>query len=283
MVLFDLEDLEGARASAPSGLACGRSGGSIFPTSPARTCIRPTCAVRSSRWTAHGPTARGAGAAPSGPGASGTGAAGRLTGMTVAVGDPAGTAARWGQVLGLPVDGGEALLRMSDGAAVRFVPAGEGGVEQVIEISVAVPAEVRAGRERIEIGAASIAPQRSAGMSEAIERLQSFDPFGEAAQPHGYMLLDVFASRPARGQPARRVRRRARPGHLHDAGRGAGAEPLGDGLRAAGASPGAMRACGSSRPRPRCPSQATRCWARRSCWRQRWAGTRSSSRPARVR
>lgn len=36
-------------------------------------------------------------------------------------------------------------------------------------------------------------------MSEAIERLQSFDPFGEAAQPHGYMLLDVFAAAPLEG------------------------------------------------------------------------------------
>ncbi len=156
MVLFDLEDLEGARRRAElEGIRTvwridlpDISGTHMHPADLRGAIVSLDSSRPYGTWRWGGPEWTGR---------TGHGAAGRLTGLTVSVVDPIATAARWGEVLGVPVDSGEAALRMSDGAAVRFVVAGEGGVEQVAEISVAVPAAVRAGRERIEIGAASIA------------------------------------------------------------------------------------------------------------------------------
>jgi len=96
---------------------------------------------------------------PEWTGRRGAGAEGRLRGLTVAVEAPAEVASRWGAVLGLAVqDGAEPRLTTSDGAVVRFVPAAAGnGVEQIVEIALALPAQVRAGRERLEIGGATLA------------------------------------------------------------------------------------------------------------------------------
>ena len=86
----------------------------------------------------------------------GSGPAGRLTGITVAVADPSGVAARWGEVLGVPVQGGQQPRLALDGGELRFVACEEGEVEGVVEIAVAVPESVREGREEIEAGAARI-------------------------------------------------------------------------------------------------------------------------------
>lgn len=79
---------------------------------------------------------------------------GRLTGLTVQAEDPAGLAARWGEVLDVTpgtADGAPALV-LEDGAqVVRFVPA-SGGTEAIVGIGVAVPAEVRGGRDTVTIG-----------------------------------------------------------------------------------------------------------------------------------
>jgi hypothetical protein len=76
---------------------------------------------------------------------AGTGAPGRLCGVTIAVGDPAATAARWGELLGVePADG---RLELDD-TYVRFEQADD---ERLTEVHVEVP-----GRQgTVEIGGAS--------------------------------------------------------------------------------------------------------------------------------
>ena len=76
-------------------------------------------------------------AGPDWTGKAGTGAPGRLLGVTLEVGDPGAVAARWSAVLGVdPLPG------------VSFVE-GNGGL---VEVAVAVPEEIRAGRESVEVG-----------------------------------------------------------------------------------------------------------------------------------
>ena len=73
--------------------------------------------------------------------------------------DPAGAAQRWGEVLGVAPDAGAqgGIPRLAlDGAEVRFVDSGEGASEGIVEIALAVPESVRAGREQIDVGAARI-------------------------------------------------------------------------------------------------------------------------------
>ncbi|HUC23570.1 MAG TPA: hypothetical protein VMA73_12755 [Streptosporangiaceae bacterium] len=63
--------------------------------------------------------------------------AGGVCGLTVEVFDPAGTAARWAQVLGLTVtgNGGTATIGLADAAQqLRFVPATSGRGEGITEI-----------------------------------------------------------------------------------------------------------------------------------------------------
>jgi hypothetical protein len=154
MALFDLEDLEGARQRAERGgvRTVWRidlpdiSGTHMHPADLRGAIVSLDGSRPYGTWRWGGPEWTGR---------TGHGAAGRLTGLTVAVGDPAGAAARWGEVLGLPPAGGEPALEMSDGAAVRFVEA-DARVEEIVEISLALPAGVRAGRERIEVGGASL-------------------------------------------------------------------------------------------------------------------------------
>jgi hypothetical protein len=78
---------------------------------------------------------------------TGEGAPGRLRGVTVTVADPAATAARWAELLGLQETGTEPVLALDD-SYVRF---DEGDDDRITEIHVEVP-----GRdERVEIGGAS--------------------------------------------------------------------------------------------------------------------------------
>jgi hypothetical protein len=156
MVLFDLEDLESARQRAERGgvRTVWRidlpdiSGTHMHPADLRGAIVSLDGSRPYGTWRWGGPNWTGR---------TGEGAAGRLTGLTVAVEDPAATAARWGEVLGRPVAGGEPALVMSDGATVRFVETGERAVEEVVQISLALPSDVRAGRARIDLGGASLA------------------------------------------------------------------------------------------------------------------------------
>jgi glyoxalase-like protein len=157
MVLFDLEDLGGARARAErEGVRTvwridlpDISGTHMHPADLRGAIVSLDCSRPYGTWRWGGPDWTGR---------TGQGSPGRLEGVTVAVAGPADAARRWGEVLGVPPTAGEqAELVMSDGATVRFTPAGSAGVEQLVEIALAVPAERRAGREGIDVGAARLA------------------------------------------------------------------------------------------------------------------------------
>lgn len=151
MALFDIEELEQARERAETlGVRTvwridlpDISGTHLHPSDMRGTIVSLDRSLPYGSWRWGGPewTAR-----------VGSGPPGRLTGITVAVTEPEAAAARWGEVLGVPVDApGEPRLAL-DGGEVRFTQ----GEEGVVEIAVAVPESVRGGREEIEVGAARI-------------------------------------------------------------------------------------------------------------------------------
>jgi hypothetical protein len=154
MVIFDLEDLEGARSRA---LACGvRVVWQIDLPDISGTHLHPAdmrgAIVSLDRSNPYGSWRWGG---PQWTGSTGTGADGRLAGITVAVANPDAVAARWGEVLGLPVSGdggdgnGAPLLRV-DGGEVRFQDAEQG--EGLVEIALELPHELPGGGDVIELG-----------------------------------------------------------------------------------------------------------------------------------
>jgi Glyoxalase-like domain len=152
MAIFDLEDLEGARARAQQ--AGVRTVWQIDLPDIRSSHLHPSdmrgAIVSIDRSQPYG-TWRWGG--PQWTGRIGEGARGRLTAITVADPDPDAVAARWANVLGVPVSGdGRALLRLDDGE-VAFVSTGAGGAEGLVEIAVALPPERRGGRGAIELGA----------------------------------------------------------------------------------------------------------------------------------
>jgi hypothetical protein len=157
MVIFDLEDLEGARSRA---LAAGVrviwqidlpdiSGTHLHPADMRGAIVSLDRSKPYGSWRWGGPQWTGQVA---------TGAAGRLAGIAVAVADPAAVAARWGEVLGVPVrggdgpDGGEGPLLALDGGEVRFHAAADERDEGLVEIALELPRELPGGGETIELG-----------------------------------------------------------------------------------------------------------------------------------
>jgi hypothetical protein len=148
MVMFDLEDLDSARARAQA--AGVRTVWSIDLPDISGTHLHPAdmrgaiVSIDGSRpygsWRWGGPewTAQ-----------VGSGAPGELSGVTIAVADPASVAARWGEVLGLAPDDGELKLDSGD---VRFVAADSQAEEGLCEICIGLPEAVRAGRDEIAVG-----------------------------------------------------------------------------------------------------------------------------------
>ncbi len=172
MVIFDLEDLDGARSRA-LGLGVrvvwqldlpDISGTHLHPADMRGAIVsldqsRPYGSWRwgGPQWTAQtGPTAPG-----------------RLAGITVAVGDPRAVAARWGEVLGVPVrgctarvpggagartdgdvqadaDGDGPALRL-DGGEVRFVQAASARAEGIVEIALELEQQLPGGADTIEL------------------------------------------------------------------------------------------------------------------------------------
>jgi len=88
---------------------------------------------------------------PEWTGRVGSGAPGRLAGVTLAVADPQATAARWGGVLGVPVENGGGPRLALDGAEVRFQEVQDGRPESLVEIALELPRELPGGGESIEI------------------------------------------------------------------------------------------------------------------------------------
>lgn len=148
MVMFDLEDLDSARARADAaGVRTvwsvdlpDISGTHLHPADMrgAIVSIDGSRPYGSWRWGGPGWTAR-----------VGSGASGSLSGVTIAVADPASVAARWGEVLGVAPDGDELQLDSGD---VRFVAVDVPAEEGLCEIRVELPEAVRAARDEIAVG-----------------------------------------------------------------------------------------------------------------------------------
>jgi hypothetical protein len=159
MVIFDLEDLEGARSRA-LGLGVrvvwqidlpDISGTHLHPADMRGAIVSLDRSQPYGTWRWGGPAWTGR---------IGSGAAGRLAGITVAVGDPAAVAARWGEVLGVPVSGGDGLSLRLDGGEVRFEVAASERAEGLAEIAVELPQELPGGGDAIELGGVRIANAR---------------------------------------------------------------------------------------------------------------------------
>ncbi len=151
MVIFDLEDLQGARERA---LELGvRVVWQIDLPDISATHLHPAdmrgAIVSLDRSEPYG-TWRWGG--PRWTGRTGTGAPGRLAGVTLAVSDPAAVAARWGEVLGLEVSGEDRPVLRLDGSEVHFEAAASERAEGLVEISVEFPQELPGGYEAIELG-----------------------------------------------------------------------------------------------------------------------------------
>jgi hypothetical protein len=154
MVIFDLEDLEGARSRAlERGVRVvwqidlpDISGTHLHPADMRGAIVSLDQSRPYGTWRWGGPEWTGRTAA---------GAPGRLAGITLAVADPEATAARWGEVLGAPVstsDVGEGLLLCVQGGEVRFTAAASEREEGLVEIALELPQELPGGAEAIELG-----------------------------------------------------------------------------------------------------------------------------------
>jgi hypothetical protein len=153
MVIFDLEDLEGARERA---LGLGArvvwqfdlpdiSGTHLHPADMRGAIVSLDQSRPYGTWRWGGPRWTGQ---------IGTGAPGRLAGVTIAVSDPVAVAARWGEVLSVPVgDSGEQtwVLRV-DGGEVRFECTEDKRAEGLVEIAVELTGKLPGGRDVIELG-----------------------------------------------------------------------------------------------------------------------------------
>lgn len=165
MLIFDLEDLEGARERAQRlGV---RAVWQVDLPDISATHLHPAdmrgAIVSLDRSNPYGSWRWGG---PEWTGRIGTGAQGRLRGVGVAVIDPAGAAARWGKVLGI-APGEDRSLSLED-ARVSFLPAVDERSEGLVEIELELPEEVRKGREAIQLGGVRV---RTRAMPSSGERL----------------------------------------------------------------------------------------------------------------
>ena len=152
MVIFDLEDLEGARSRAQA--AGVRVVWQIDLPDISGTHLHPAdmrgAIVSLDRSQPYG-TWRWGG--PQWTGRTGVGAPGRLAGITLAVADPAAAASRWGEVLGVPVGGaGEEPALQVDGASVGFETAASEREQGLVEIALELPHELPGGAAAVELG-----------------------------------------------------------------------------------------------------------------------------------
>jgi hypothetical protein len=151
MVIFDLEDLEGARERAErlGARVVWRidlpdiSGTHLHPADMRGAIVSLDRSEPYGTWRWGGPQWIGR---------VGEGAPGQLAGVTIAVEDPDAVAERWGEVLGVQVSGTERPLLELDGGEVAFeLAAGERG-EGLVEIALELPPRSLRGREALELG-----------------------------------------------------------------------------------------------------------------------------------
>jgi hypothetical protein len=151
MVLFDVEDLEGARNRAE---ALGvRVVWRVDLPDIAGTHLHPAdmrgAIVSLDRSNPYG-TWRWGG--PEWTGRMGEGASGRLAAVTIAVDNPAAVAARWGEVLGVRVSGDRQPRLTLDGGEVAFEAATDQRGEGLVEIAVELASESARQSGAIELG-----------------------------------------------------------------------------------------------------------------------------------
>jgi hypothetical protein len=161
MVIFDLEDLDAARARA---LAAGVrtvwqldlpdiSGTHLHPADMRGAIVSIDQSRPYGSWRWGGPEWTGKIAA---------GPPGRLAGVTIAVSDPEAVATRWGEVLGIAVGDGERPRLVLDGGEVAFTDSAGAGREGLTEVAFAdLPADV-AARAQAEIGGVRLRPLQPA-------------------------------------------------------------------------------------------------------------------------
>jgi hypothetical protein len=150
MVLFDLEDLRGARdrAAALDVRVVWQidlpdiSGTHLHPADMGGAIVSLDRSEPYGTWRWGGPQWTGR---------IGAGAPGRLAGITIAVEDPGAVAARWGAVLGLPVAGEDLPALALDGGEVRFEPAADERADGLVEITVEHPHGQSGGPEVAEL------------------------------------------------------------------------------------------------------------------------------------
>jgi hypothetical protein len=148
MLIFQFDDLDAARARAAElGVRVvwqvdlpDISGTHLHPADMRGAIVSLDRALPPESWRWGGPDWIGKG---------GTGAPGRLEGVTVAVSEPEAVAERWARVLGVPPNG--AGLEV-DGATVAFELTPAGGEEGLSEVALALPPEVRRGRDEVTVG-----------------------------------------------------------------------------------------------------------------------------------
>jgi hypothetical protein len=151
MAIFDLEDLPGARERAARlGVRVvwqidlpDISGTHLHPADMRGAIVSLDRSEPYGTWRWGGPQWTGR---------IGAGAAGRLAGITLAVGDPATVAARWGDVLGVEVSGGDRPRLELDGADVGFEAAASEQAEGLVEIAVELAHELPGGEEALALG-----------------------------------------------------------------------------------------------------------------------------------
>jgi len=151
MVLFDLEDLEGARLRAEqSGVRVvwqidlpDISGTHLHPADMRGAIVSLDRSEPYGSWRWGGPQWTGR---------EDRGAPVRLAGITIAVADPVAVAERWAHVLGVPVSGARAPMLRLDGGEVGFAAVDDERAEGLVEIALELPPELRREREEIELG-----------------------------------------------------------------------------------------------------------------------------------
>lgn len=150
MVLFDLQDLEGARSRAAQ--AGVRTVWQIDLPDISGTHMHPRdmggAIVSLDRSKPYGSWRWG------GPDWAGRAVPGGLLSIVVAVADPEAVAARWARVLGVAV-GPERALTLDGGAEVRFQAAVPKRCEGIVEVELALPGA--AERDSLQVGSARIA------------------------------------------------------------------------------------------------------------------------------
>jgi Glyoxalase-like domain len=150
MVIFDIEDLDGARHRADRlGVRVvwridlpDISGTHLHPADMRGAIVSLDRSDPYGTWRWGGPQWTGQ---------RGDGAAGHLAGITVAVEDPFAVAARWGEVLEVPVSLGERPSLGLDGGEVAFEQAADER-EGIVEFAVEVPPQLRGDRGTIHVG-----------------------------------------------------------------------------------------------------------------------------------